>query len=43
MMKRFEVGDRVRIDIPDQPNPDFECLHNLMEQSSKSFRMTREL
>jgi len=43
MTKRFEVGDRVRIDIPDQTDPDFERLHGLMEQSSKSFRMTREL
>ena len=26
-MKRFEVGDRVRIDIPDEDDPDHERLH----------------
>ena len=27
-MKRFEVGDRVRIDIPDKGDPDFELYHD---------------
>lgn len=26
-MKRFEVGDRVRIDIPDTEDPDFDRYH----------------
>ena len=26
-MRRFEVGDRVRIDIPDSTDPDHERLH----------------
>lgn len=26
-MKRFEVGDQVRIDIPDRDDPDFERHH----------------
>ena len=26
-MRRFEVGDRVRIDIPDKDDPDYERLH----------------
>lgn len=26
-MKRFEVGDRVRVDIPDETDPDHERLH----------------
>lgn len=26
-MKRFDVGDSVRIDIPDETDPDFEHLH----------------
>lgn len=26
-MSGFEVGDRVRLDIPDQDDPDFERLH----------------
>lgn len=26
-MKRFGVGDRVRVDIPDSTDPDFERLH----------------
>lgn len=26
-MKRFEVGDRVRIDIPDTDDPDFDRYH----------------
>jgi ribosomal protein L21E len=26
-MRRFEVGDRVRIDIPDKDDPDHERLH----------------
>jgi len=26
-MKRFEVGDSVRIDIPDETDPDYERLH----------------
>ena len=26
-MKRFEVGNRVRIDIPDKDDPDHERLH----------------
>lgn len=27
-MKRFEVGDSVRIDIPDQSDPDFNQYHD---------------
>jgi len=27
MTKRFESGDSVRIDIPDQTDPDYERLH----------------
>ncbi len=27
-MRRFEVGDRVRIDIPDKSDPDFEQYHD---------------
>ncbi|RQG89265.1 hypothetical protein EA462_10620 [Natrarchaeobius halalkaliphilus] len=27
-MRRFEVGDRVRIDIPDKGDPDFELYHD---------------
>lgn len=27
-MKRFEVGDSVRIDIPDETDPDYERLHD---------------
>lgn len=27
VMRRFEVGDRVRIDIPDETNLDHERLH----------------
>jgi ribosomal protein L21E len=26
-MKRFEVGDQVRVDIPDKNDPDHERLH----------------
>ena len=26
-MRRFEVGDQVRIDIPDQTDPDHDRLH----------------
>jgi len=26
-MHRFDVGDRVRIDIPDETDPDFERYH----------------
>lgn len=26
-MQRFEEGDRVRIDIPDETDPDFENFH----------------
>lgn len=26
-MQRFEAGDRVRIDIPDEDDPDFDQLH----------------
>lgn len=26
-MRRYEVGDRVRIDIPDRHDPDFEQYH----------------
>ncbi|USZ70037.1 hypothetical protein NGM10_17725 (plasmid) [Halorussus salilacus] len=26
-MRRFEVGDRVRVDIPDEADPDHERLH----------------
>lgn len=26
-MPRFEPGDRVRIDIPDKDDPDFDRLH----------------
>jgi len=26
-MKRFDIGDAVRIDIPDETDPDHECLH----------------
>ena len=26
-MRRFEIGDRVRIDIPDQTDPDHDRLH----------------
>lgn len=26
-MKRFEVGDRVRVDIPDKNDPDHDRLH----------------
>jgi hypothetical protein len=26
-MRRFEVGDRVRVDIPDEDDPDHEQLH----------------
>lgn len=26
-MRRFEIGDRVRIDIPDKDDPDYERLH----------------
>lgn len=26
-MKRFDVGDRVRIDIPDETDPDYERYH----------------
>lgn len=26
-MRRFEVGDRVRVDIPDEDDPDHERLH----------------
>lgn len=26
-MREFEVGDRVRIDIPDKSDPDYERLH----------------
>lgn len=28
-MSAFEVGDRVRIDIPDQDDPDHDRLHGL--------------
>lgn len=24
---QFEVGDRVRVDIPDETDPDYSCLH----------------
>lgn len=27
-MAAFEVGDRVRIDIPDEDDPDYEPYHN---------------
>lgn len=26
-MQRFDIGDEVRIDIPDETDPDFERLH----------------
>lgn len=26
-MKRFEIGDRVRVDIPNEDDPDYERLH----------------
>ncbi|WP_049981022.1 hypothetical protein [Halolamina rubra] len=26
-MRRFEVGDRVRVDIPDTTDPDFDRFH----------------
>lgn len=26
-MKRFEAGDRVRVDIPDAEDPDFDQSH----------------
>ncbi len=26
-MRRFEIGDRVRIDIPDKDDPDHERIH----------------
>lgn len=26
-MKRFDVGDRVRVDIPDEADPDFDTYH----------------
>lgn len=26
-MRRFEVGDRVRVDIPDTDDPDFDRFH----------------
>ena len=26
-MRRFEVGDRVRVDIPDEGDPDHDRLH----------------
>jgi ribosomal protein L21E len=28
-MQRFAVGDRVRIDIPDETDPDYELYHGL--------------
>ena len=28
-MRRFEQGDRVRVDIPDQSDPDHDRLHGL--------------
>ena len=28
-MRRFEEGDRVRVDIPDETDPDHERLHGL--------------
>ncbi len=28
-MRRFEEGDRVRVDIPDQSDPDHERLHGV--------------
>lgn len=28
MMRRFEVGDRVRIDIPDETDPDYDRYHD---------------
>ena len=28
LMRRFEVGDRVRIDIPDRDDPDFDAYHD---------------
>jgi hypothetical protein len=28
-MRRFEEGDRVRVDIPDQTDPDHERLHGV--------------
>lgn len=31
VMRRFEVGDPVRIDIPDRNDPDFQ-YHNLTEE-----------
>jgi hypothetical protein len=27
-MKRFDTGDRVRIDIPDETDPDYQRLHD---------------
>lgn len=27
LMRRFDVGDRVRVDIPDETDPDHERLH----------------
>lgn len=27
MTKRFDTGDRVRIDIPDETDPDYDRLH----------------
>ena len=29
-MRRFEEGDRVRIDIPDQADPDHDRFHGLL-------------
>jgi len=26
-MRRFDVGDRIRIDIPDKTDPDYDCYH----------------
>jgi hypothetical protein len=31
-MKRFEVGDRVRLDLPDETDPDHDRLHGLHGQ-----------
>jgi len=28
-MKRFDIGDTVRIDIPDETDPDYDRLHGL--------------
>lgn len=34
-MTAFEVGDRVRIDIPDEDDPDFEAYHGCLGKNSE--------